>query len=102
MFDNILSRYSENWKITFKVLNERSTDDIKNSFGESERKFSLDFNWLWTKFCLKMYHNGDNDYPSVNKINFSKFKNLVNVDAYLFLEKMDQQSLQKFSPIKFY
>ena len=49
-----------------------------------------------------MYHNGDNDYPSVNKINFSKFKNLVNVDAYLFLEKMDQQSLQKFSPIKFY
>ena len=44
MFDNILSRYSENWKITFKVLNERSTDDIKNSFGESERKLSLDFN----------------------------------------------------------
>ena len=43
------------------------TYGIRESFGSSEKKLSINFCKANTKFCLSLHYNGDNSYLFVNE-----------------------------------
>ena len=49
------------------VLGERPTYSIKGSFESPEKKFSMNFTKVNTKFCLSLHDNADNGYLFVNR-----------------------------------
>ena len=56
------------------MLNEGPTYGIDGSFGSSEKKFSIKFSKVKTKFCLSLHYNGGNSYFFVNRIEIFKLK----------------------------
>ena len=63
-----------NHKNDFLVLIGGSTDDINDSVGAAEQKFSINFSKARTKFCLSLHYNHDNSYLFVNRKEIYKFK----------------------------
>ena len=53
-------------KIIFLILAEGDTSGINGSFGVPDKKFSLNFSEVNTKFCLSIHYNADNSYLFVN------------------------------------
>ena len=60
--DNGLSSHADNCKNNVLVLGEGPTDDIDNSVGAAEKKFSIDFTKAKPKFCLSLNYNDDSSY----------------------------------------
>ena len=55
-------------------LDEGATDDINDSVGIAEKKFSITFSKAKAKFWLSLHYNGDNSYLLVTGIEIYKFK----------------------------
>ena len=72
--DNSLSSHTDNQKNDFLILGEGPTFGINRSFGSPEKKFSINFSNVKTKFCLRLHYNGDNSYLFVNEREIYKFK----------------------------
>ena len=51
----------------FLVINERRTDDVNDSVGTAEKKFSINLNKSKTKFCLSLHYNGNSSYLLIEK-----------------------------------
>ena len=73
-FYNSSSSHADNHKNNFLVLGERDTFSINGSFGEPEKKFSINFVKANTKFCLSLHYNADNSYLFANGKEIFKFK----------------------------
>ena len=72
--DNISSSHADSHNNNFLVLDDGPTYGISGSFGEPEKKFSIDFSKENTKLCLSLYYNGDDSYFSVNGKEIFMFK----------------------------
>ena len=72
--DNSSSSHSDNRKNNFLILGEGSTYGINRSFDAPEKKFSINFSKVNTKFCLSLHYNDDNSYLFVNGKEIFKFK----------------------------
>ena len=68
----------------FLVLGKGPTDDIDDSFGTAETKFTFNFPKANTKFSLGLHYNGDGSYLYVNETNF-KFSNLRHMITLIFM-----------------
>ena len=58
-------------------MNLESSEDafgINESSGVPERKFSINFRKVKTKFCLSLHYNHDNSYLIVSGKEICKFK----------------------------
>ena len=71
---NSSSSHTDNCKNNFLVLGEGPTDDINDSIGAAEKKFSINFSKAKTKLCLSLHYNRDNSYLFVNGKRLHKFK----------------------------
>ena len=60
------SSHTVNRKNIFFVLGEGPTDEVNDSIGATEKKFSINFSIAKTKFCLSLRYNGDSSYLFVN------------------------------------
>ena len=70
------------------MLDEISTYGITGSYGSPEKKFSINFSLVNTKFYLGLRYNGDNSYLFVNEKEIFKFKasdGIVNFLPQFFL-----------------
>ena len=79
--DNNLSSHAENRKNNFLVLGEGPTFAGN---GLAEKKFSINFSEVSTKYCLSLHDNADNSYQFVSEKEIFKFKadnNNVNFQA---------------------
>ena len=86
--DNSSSFHADNCKNNFLVLDEGSTYGINGSYGSPEKKFSINFSIVSTKFYLGLHYNGDNSYLFVNEKEIFKFKasdGIVNFLPQFFL-----------------
>ena len=72
--DNSSSSHADNRKNIFLVLNEGSAFGINGSFGSPQRKASISFSKVTTKFCLSLHYNADNSDLFVNGKEIFKFK----------------------------
>ena len=72
--DSSSSSYMDNPKNNFLILSKCQTFRINGSFGEPEKKFSINFTKANTKFCLNLHYNGNNSYLFVNGTETIKFK----------------------------
>ena len=72
--DSSSSSHSDNRKNNFLILGEARTFGINGSFGSAEKKFSINFAKLNTKFCLILHYKADNSYFFVNRKEVFKFK----------------------------
>ena len=75
--DNSLSSHTDNQKNDFLILGEGPTFGINRSFGSPEKKFSINFSNVKTKFCLRLHYNGDNSYLFVNEREIYKLKLVI-------------------------
>ena len=60
------SCHTDNRKNNFLVLGEWPTYGINGRFGTPEKKFSINFSQVMTKFCLSLHFIHDNSYLFVN------------------------------------
>ena len=60
--NNSSSSHADNQINAFLGLGEEHTFGINATFGEQEKKNSINFSKAETKFCLTLYYNGDNSY----------------------------------------
>ena len=70
------------------MLDEISTYGITGSYDSPEKKFSINFSLVNTKFYLGLRYNGDNSYLFVNEKEIFKFKandGIVNFPTQFFL-----------------
>ena len=58
--DNSSSSHSDNRKNNFLVVDGGQTFRINESFGSPEKKFSINFSKVNTKFCLSFHYNANN------------------------------------------
>ena len=89
--DSSSSSHSDNRKNNFLILGEVRTFGINGSFGSAEKKFSINFAKLNTKFCLILHYKADNSYFFVNRKEVFKFKagnKNVNVPTQLCLRSI--------------
>ena len=89
--DSSSSSHSDNRKNNFLILGEARTFGINGSFGSAEKKFSINFAKLNTKFCLILHYKADNSYFFVNRKEVFKFKagnKNVNVPTQLCLRSI--------------
>ena len=56
------------------MLGEGPTYDINGSFDSSEKRFSINFSKVNTKFCFSLYYNAYNSYLLVNGKEIFTFK----------------------------
>ena len=68
--DNSLSYYADNRKNNFLVLDEGLIFRIKESFGSSEKKFSIDVSNANTKFCLSLHYSADTRFSFYKHLHF--------------------------------
>ena len=71
---NSSSPHADNRKNNFLLLGEGPTYSIKERFGSSEKRFSINFSTANTKFCLSFHYNSDNSYLFVYEQEIFKFK----------------------------
>ena len=64
--DNCSSSHADYCKNIFLVLGEGDTFGINGSFGVPEKKFSINFRKVKTRFDFSFHYNGDNSYLFVN------------------------------------
>ena len=69
------------------IIGEEPIDDINESVGQPENKFSIYFTNSKTEFCLSWRYNGDESYLNVNKIEISKSKAFGKKNLYYFFRK---------------
>ena len=75
-------------------LDEGATDDINDSVGIAEKKFSITFSKAKAKFWLSLHYNGDNSYLLVTGIEIYKFKvnqENVNFSTIFFLGSISEK-----------
>ena len=53
-------------RIIFLISGEGDTLGINGSFGDPEKKCSINFSKANTKFCFSLHYNADNGYLFVN------------------------------------
>ena len=58
--------HADNSRNNILALGKGPTNDINDSVGTTEKKFSIDFGKANTKFCLSLHYNGDNSDLFVN------------------------------------
>ena len=58
--------HADNSRNNILALGKGPTNDINDSVGATEKKFSIDFGKANTKFCLSLHYNGDNSDLFVN------------------------------------
>ena len=79
VIDNISSSHFDNRKNNFLILGEGPTFRTNGSFASPEKKFSINFTKINTKFCLSLHYNAYNNsskwwYLFVNEKAISKFE----------------------------
>ena len=72
--DNSSSSHADNRENNFFELGEGPAFRINGSFGSPEKKFSINFRKVNTKFCLSFHYDTDNSYLFVNEKEIFKFK----------------------------
>ena len=72
--DNSSSSYVDNLKNKFLILGLAPTFGINGSFDESEKKFTINFTKVNTKFSLTLHYIGGNSYMFINAKEIIKFK----------------------------
>ena len=72
--DSSSSSHLDNRKNNFSILGLDPTYGVNGKFGSAEKKISIKFTKLDTKFCLTLHHNDDNSYLFVNGKEIIKFK----------------------------
>ena len=73
------------------MLGEGDTFGINGSLGALVKKFGINFSKENTTFCLRLHHNADNSYLSVNGKEIFKFKadnKNVNFPTRFYLERI--------------
>ena len=60
------------------MLGEGPTYDINGSFDSPEKRFSINFSTVNTKFCFSLYYNAYNSYLLVNGKEIFTFKADIN------------------------
>ena len=72
--DSSLLSIVDNHKNNFLILGKGPTFGNNGSFGESKKKFSINFIKANTKFCLSLHYNDDSSYWFLNWKEIIKFK----------------------------
>ena len=72
--DNSSPSHADNLKNNFLILGEGDNISNNGSFGAPEKKLSINFTKLNTKFCLSFHYNADKSYLFVNGKEIFKFK----------------------------
>ena len=80
--DNSSSSLVDNLKITIYILGLDPTYGRNGTFGEPEKKSSINFTTPKTKFGLSLHYNDDNSYLFVNGKEIIKFK--ANIKNFKF------------------
>ena len=81
-------------KNNFLVLGKLPTDDINESIGGAEKKFSINFSKAKTEFCLSLHYNYDKCYLFVTTKEIYKFKSdnkNVNFQTQFFLGRISNK-----------
>ena len=66
--------HADNWKNNFSALDEGPITGIHGTFVSTDKKFSIKYSEVNTKFCLSLHYNGENSYLFVNGKEIFKFR----------------------------